>query len=245
MMLCIFVSGLGPRWGLHPPLRPAPPTPQPQRSMRIPTPRHSELRLAPMPGMKSIEQLVNLAAEMGLDDHARSFQGKSQRLRNRGTEQHVHSQFRHASRQGFGRNRAQNELLALDHPAAPAPHHQKPGGSVEHGRNALLPYRDAHSHRSTLCNCHANDERRSASGQRSISPDRLHWTWPLITDRGRFAKRRRWAAQKVDSSTTHSRGANRTIVGPLSPHPSRKAGHPLPSDERGARVRGRGHPENR
>jgi len=33
-----------------------------------------------MPGMKSIEQFVNLAAEMGLDDHARSFQGKAQRL---------------------------------------------------------------------------------------------------------------------------------------------------------------------
>ncbi len=85
-----------------------------------------------MPGMKRFEQVLDLAAEMGLDGHARAFERGAQSLGNRGAEQHLNAQFRHASRQGFSRHRGQDELLALDSPAAMAPHHQQAGGGVEH-----------------------------------------------------------------------------------------------------------------
>ncbi len=100
--------------------------------MRIPAPRHAELGSAPTPGMKSLEQVFDLAAEMGLDGHPRAFERGAQSLGNRGAKQHVNAQFRHAPGQGLDRHRGQDELLALDGPAAMAPHDQQAGGGVEH-----------------------------------------------------------------------------------------------------------------
>ncbi len=42
-----------------------------------------------MPGMKSLDQGVDLAAEMRLDGHSRAFERGAQSLGNRGAEQHV------------------------------------------------------------------------------------------------------------------------------------------------------------
>ena len=133
-------------------------TPQTQRFVRFTTAWHPELRPTPTPHMECLEQVLDLATEMGLDYHARSFQQQAQSFRYCGAKQHVNADLRHSQREGLRRDRVEDDFLALDRPTTPAPHHQQAGGCVKHRGNAPLPNGDGHSHIQALCNHRANDK---------------------------------------------------------------------------------------
>ena len=132
--------------------------------MWIPAARHPEFGPAAVSGAKGMQQGLDLAAQMGFHTHAATFQGQPQRLGNGRAEQHVHAKLCHATRQGIGRQRAQDELLSTHFAVALLPHHQQAGRGVEHRRNTVLPDRNSHGHSAALCSCRA-----------SRAPPRLRW----------------------------------------------------------------------
>ena len=92
-------------------LRNAPATATSAVRMLSPTTRHAEFIPPELAAVEGAQDRLHLAAEMRFDPHAAPFQRPQQRFGERGAEQHVHAQFRHAPRQPFRRQRTKDEFL--------------------------------------------------------------------------------------------------------------------------------------
>ena len=88
--------------------------------MLSPTTWHAKFIPPKLATVEGAQDRFHLAAEMRFDPHAAPFQSPQQRFGERGAEQHVHAQFRHAPRQAFRRQRTEDKFLSFHFLPAPA-----------------------------------------------------------------------------------------------------------------------------
>ena len=106
--------------------------------MLAPAAWHAKFIPPELAAVEGAQNRFHLAAEMRFDPHAEPFQRPQQRFRERGAEQHVHAQFRHAPRQPFQRQRTQDKFAPRHFLPAPAGDQEQTRRRIEHRRNAFL-----------------------------------------------------------------------------------------------------------
>ena len=114
--------------------------------MLSPTTWHAKFIPPELAAVEGVQNRLDLAAKMRFDPHAAPFQCPEQRFGQGGAEQHIHAQFRHAPRQAFRCQRAENELAPRHFLPAPAGNQKQPRRRVEHRRNAFLQNGNGNQH---------------------------------------------------------------------------------------------------
>ena len=114
--------------------------------MLSPTTWHAKFIPPKLATVEGAQDRLHLAAEMRFDPHAAPFQRPQQRFGQRGAEQHVHAQFRHAPRQVFQRQWAKDEFTPRHFLPASAGDQKQPRRRVEHRRNAFLQNGNGNQH---------------------------------------------------------------------------------------------------
>ena len=114
--------------------------------MLPPATRHAKFIPPELTAIEGAQDRLHLAAEMRFDPHTALFQRPQQRFGQGGAKQHVHSQFRHASRQPFQRQRTEDKFTPRHFLPAPAGDQKQPRRRVEHRRNAFLQNGNGNQH---------------------------------------------------------------------------------------------------
>jgi hypothetical protein len=133
---------------------PLPATPAVQ--IAAPAARHAELFAGEASAAEGAQQGLHLAAQMGAHAHPLFSETAQKRFGQRGTEQHIHMEFGHTSRESVRRQRAE-QYFPPPHFRAPSQRDdEQPRRGVEQGRYTLLPDGKSYSHNWTLGRRHAS-----------------------------------------------------------------------------------------